>query len=84
MRLVFGYVAGGPAPFDSVRPETSFILAFQALPRILIIGVLSTLLYHWRLLQPRRARGWTRLAARLWHHRPGRHVGGGQHLRRHG
>src|SRR5262245_57089835 len=22
MRLVFGYLAGGPAPFESVRPET--------------------------------------------------------------
>jgi concentrative nucleoside transporter, CNT family len=52
MRLVFGYLAGGPAPFDSVRPETSFILAFEALPLILIISVLSKLLYHWRLLQP--------------------------------
>jgi concentrative nucleoside transporter, CNT family len=52
MRLVFGYLAGGPTPFDSVRPETSFILAFQALPLILIISVLSKLLYHWHLLQP--------------------------------
>src|SRR5262245_6340289 len=26
MRLVFGYLAGGPAPYETVRPETSFIL----------------------------------------------------------
>ena len=52
MRLVFGYLAGGPAPFETVRPETSFILAFQALPVILIISVLSKLFYHWGLLQP--------------------------------
>ena len=52
MRLVFGYLAGGPAPFAIVRPESSFILAFQALPLILIISVLSKLLYHWGLLQP--------------------------------
>ena len=32
MRLVFGYLAGGPSPFEVVRPETSFILAFHALP----------------------------------------------------
>ena len=51
MRLVFGYLAGGPTPFDSVRPETSFILAFQALPLILVISALSRLLYHWGLLQ---------------------------------
>ena len=51
MRLVFGYLAGGPAPFDAVRPETGFILAFQALPLILVISVLSKLLYHWGILQ---------------------------------
>src|SRR5262245_14047214 len=51
MRLVFGYVAGGPAPFDTVRPQNSFILAFQALPLILLISALSKLLYHWGVLQ---------------------------------
>ena len=51
MRLAFGYLAGGPAPFETVRPETSFILAFQALPLILVISALSKLLYHWGILQ---------------------------------
>jgi CNT family concentrative nucleoside transporter len=51
MRLVFGYLAGGQAPFETVRPETSFILAFQALPLILVISALSKLLYHWGVLQ---------------------------------
>src|SRR6202521_2122108 len=51
MRLVFGYLAGGPAPFETMRPETSFILAFQALPLILVISALSKLLYHWGVLQ---------------------------------
>lgn len=51
MRLVFGYLAGGPAPFAVVKPETSFILAFQALPLVLIVSVLSKLLYHWGILQ---------------------------------
>ncbi|HEY7084436.1 MAG TPA: nucleoside transporter C-terminal domain-containing protein [Hyphomicrobiaceae bacterium] len=51
MRLVFGYLAGGPAPYETVRPQTSFILAFQALPLILVISALSKLLYHWGLLQ---------------------------------
>jgi CNT family concentrative nucleoside transporter len=59
MRLVFGYLAGGPAPYATVRPETSFILAFQALPLILVISALSKLLYHWGLLQKIvRAIGW--------------------------
>jgi concentrative nucleoside transporter, CNT family len=51
MRLVFGYLAGGPSPFEVVRPETSFILAFHALPLILLISALSRLLYHWGVLQ---------------------------------
>ena len=51
MRLVFGYLAGGPAPFETVRQENSFILAFQALPLILIISALAKLFYHWGVLQ---------------------------------
>lgn len=48
--LVFGYAGGGEAPF-AVRPGAStFILAFQALPLVLVISALSALLYHWRIL----------------------------------
>jgi concentrative nucleoside transporter, CNT family len=51
VRLVFGYIAGGPAPFAVTEPQHSFILAFQALPLILVISALSRLLYHWGVLQ---------------------------------
>ncbi|MGD9868801.1 MAG: nucleoside recognition domain-containing protein, partial [Hyphomicrobiales bacterium] len=51
MRLVFGYLAGGPAPFAMVKPEASFVLALQALPIVLLMSVLSKLLYHWGVLQ---------------------------------
>jgi concentrative nucleoside transporter, CNT family len=51
MRMVFGYLAGGPAPFDVVRPGAGFVLAFEALPLILLVSVLSKLLYHWGILQ---------------------------------
>lgn len=51
MQLVFGYLAGGPAPFDLTMPQSSFLLAFQALPLILLMSVLSRLLYHWGILQ---------------------------------
>ena len=84
MRLVFGYLAGAPAPFETVRPETSFILAFHALPLILVISALSKLLYHWGVLQKivhGDRLGAAALARRLG---TGRHVGGRQHLRRHG
>jgi CNT family concentrative nucleoside transporter len=59
VRLVFGYLAGGPAPYETVRPENGFILAFQALPLILVISALSKLLYYWGVLQRIvRAIGW--------------------------
>ena len=48
--LVFGYLGGGPLPFAETRPGGSFILFFQALPVVLLVGALSALLYHWRVL----------------------------------
>lgn len=51
VRLVFGYLGGGPAPFDVSAPENAFLLGFQALPLILLMSVLSRLFYHWGILQ---------------------------------
>ena len=51
MQLVFGYLAGGPAPFAVEQPRNGFILAFQALPLILVMSALSRMLYHWGVLQ---------------------------------
>ena len=51
VQLVFGYLAGAPAPFQSVNPQNSFILAFHALPLILVISALTKVLYHWGILQ---------------------------------
>ncbi len=48
--FVFGYLGGGEPPFDLVEPSNNFILAFRALPLILVIGALSALLFYWRLL----------------------------------
>ncbi len=50
--FVFGYVGGGPAPFDVKIPGADFILAFQALPVVLVMSVLTTLLFYWRVLPP--------------------------------
>jgi len=49
--LVFGYLAGSPSPFEVTRPAHGFILAFQALPLILLMSALSRLLYYWGVLQ---------------------------------
>lgn len=48
--LVFGYLGGAPLPFAEVAPGASFILFFQALPLVLVVGALSAVLYHWRVL----------------------------------
>lgn len=50
--FVFGYVGGGPLPFDVKVPGADFILAFQALPIVLVMSVLTTLLFYWRVLPP--------------------------------
>jgi len=48
--FVFGYLGGGDLPFDEKFPGSSFVLAFQALPLILVMSALSALLFHWRIL----------------------------------
>ena len=48
--FVFGYLGGGPPPFTPTHPQASFLLAFQALPLVLVISALSALLFHWRVL----------------------------------
>jgi concentrative nucleoside transporter, CNT family len=49
---VFGYIGGGPLPFELKAKGADFILAFQALPIVLVMSVLTTLLFYWRLLPP--------------------------------
>ncbi len=51
VQFVFGFLAGGPAPYDVTQPQNGFVLALQALPLILVVSVLSRLLYHWGILQ---------------------------------
>ncbi|HEY3790900.1 MAG TPA: Na+ dependent nucleoside transporter N-terminal domain-containing protein, partial [Bradyrhizobium sp.] len=50
--FVFGYLGGGALPFDLKAPGADFILAFQALPVVLIMSALTTLLFYWRVLPP--------------------------------
>jgi concentrative nucleoside transporter, CNT family len=48
--LVFGYLGGGAPPFAVTDPGASFILAFRALPLVLVVSALSALLFYWRIL----------------------------------
>jgi concentrative nucleoside transporter, CNT family len=50
--FVFGYLGGGQLPFDLKVPGAEFVLALQALPIVLVMSVLTTLLFHWRILPP--------------------------------
>jgi CNT family concentrative nucleoside transporter len=49
--FVFGYLGGGQLPFAETRPGASFIFAFRALPLVLVISALATLLFYWGVLQ---------------------------------
>ena len=48
--LVFGFLGGGPLPFAETYPGASFVLAFRALPLVLVVSALSALLFYWRVL----------------------------------
>jgi len=48
--LVFGYLGGAGLPFQESYPGAAFILAFRALPLVLVVSALSALLFHWKIL----------------------------------
>jgi CNT family concentrative nucleoside transporter len=48
--FVFGYLGGGSAPFTVTEPGSTFILAFQSLPLVLLISALSALLFYWGII----------------------------------
>ena len=48
--FVFGYLGGGELPFTEKYPGASFILAFKALPLVLLMSALSALLFYWKIL----------------------------------
>ncbi len=50
--FVFGYLGGGPLPYELKAPGADFVLALQALPVVLVMSVLTTLLFYWRILPP--------------------------------
>ncbi len=49
--FVFGYLGGGALPFAETQPGASFIFAFRALPLVLVISALASLLFYWGILQ---------------------------------
>lgn len=48
--FVFGYLGGGSLPFVETQPGASFILAFRALPLVIVVSALTAILTYWRIL----------------------------------
>ena len=48
--MVFGFLGGGPSPFQITGPQHSFVLAFRALPIVIVFAALSALLWHWHII----------------------------------
>jgi len=48
--FIFGFIGGGPLPYAETIEHGSLVLAFQTLPMIIVISVISGLLIYWRIL----------------------------------
>jgi len=49
-RFVFGFLGGGEQPFEERPGTSSFVLAFRALPLMLVLSALTSLFFYWRIL----------------------------------
>jgi concentrative nucleoside transporter, CNT family len=48
--FVFGYLGGGPLPFEEKNAAFTYILAFRGLPLVLVISALTSVLFYWRVI----------------------------------
>jgi len=48
--FVFGYLGGGTLPFSEPWPGAAFVFALKALPIIIVMSALSSVLFHWRII----------------------------------
>jgi len=48
--FVFGFLGGAPLPYAEIDSGSSFVLAFRALPLVLVVSAISALLFYWRVL----------------------------------
>jgi len=48
--LVFGYLGGGPLPFQAASPGAVYILGFRGLPLVIVMSALSSLLFYWKVI----------------------------------
>ena len=50
-QFMFGFLAGGPAPFEITNPQNNFIIALRVLPIVLIMSALTSVLFYLGVLQ---------------------------------
>ena len=48
--FVFGFLGGGPAPYEPSGTGSEVVLAFRILPLIIVVSALAALLTYWRIL----------------------------------
>ena len=48
--FVFGFLGGGPAPYEETHAGGSVVLAFRILPLVIVVSALAALLTYWRIL----------------------------------
>jgi CNT family concentrative nucleoside transporter len=49
-KFVFGYLGGADLPFKVEDRKSPFVLATMALPLIIVVSALSSLLFYWKIL----------------------------------
>jgi CNT family concentrative nucleoside transporter len=62
--FVFGFLGGGPLPYEETRAGASIVFAFRFLPLVIVVSALAALLTYWRVL-PAIVRGCAWLFERL-------------------
>lgn len=48
--FVFGFLGGGPLPFEETEAGSSLVFAFRSLPLLIVMSALTALLSYWRVL----------------------------------
>ena len=48
--FVFGFLGGGPAPYEPSGTGSDVVLAFRVLPLIIVVSALAALLTYWKIL----------------------------------
>ena len=48
--FVFGFLGGGPAPYERSGTGSEVVLAFRILPLIIVVSALAALLTYWKIL----------------------------------